>query len=211
MKIEQRMSPQRVELRAGENGRHILTGYAAVFHRDGDESTEYVLFDDPRERMTERVARGAFRRAIETRCDVIAAVDHDSSRLLGRIASGTLTLAEDEIGLRYDALLPDTQYARDLVTLAQRGDICASSFAFRAPSHGQKFAERRENGKSFITRTLTDLELFDVSPVVVPAYKGTSAAVRSEFEDSRREVLAALHAREAERVRVALRVHSLGN
>lgn len=210
MKIEKRMSPQRVELRAGDNGQRFLTGYAAVFHRDGDASTEYVLFDDLYERMTERVAPGAFRRAIDAKHDVIAAFDHDSSRLLGRVSSGTLTLTEDEIGLRYDVLLPDTQYSRDLVTLAERGDIRASSFAFRAPSHGQKFAEHRENGKAFITRTLTDLDLFDVSPVVVPAYKGTSTAVRSEFEDSRREVLAALQAREAERVRVALRVLSLG-
>ncbi len=51
--------------------------------------------------------------------------------LLGRTLSQTLRLAVDDTGLEYEVDLPDTQYARDLAALAERGDVQHSSFAFR--------------------------------------------------------------------------------
>lgn len=209
MKIEQRILSRPVELRAVDaNSAKSIAGHASVFW-NGSPDTEYVLWDDARERMTERIAPGAFDRALRENSDVVAVIDHEMARLLGRRAAGTLKLAVDAVGLRYDVTLPDTQYARDLVASVTRGDIAGSSFAFRA--RGQTFEERQEGTKTYVTRTVTDVDLFDVGPVAMPAYKATTTGIRSALEDSRREVLAALHAREAERVRVALRVMSLGN
>ena len=48
---------------------------------------------------------------------------HDPSRLLARTKSGTLRLEEDSKGLRFELDLPDTTEGRDLLALAERGDI----------------------------------------------------------------------------------------
>src|SRR4051794_26635392 len=42
-----------------------IEGYAAVFYDEKDEGTEYKLWDDPSFIAIERIARGAFGRAIK--------------------------------------------------------------------------------------------------------------------------------------------------
>ena len=39
-------------------------------------------------------------------------------------------ISEDETGLRFETLLPDTSYARDLAALVARGDVDEGSFGF---------------------------------------------------------------------------------
>jgi uncharacterized protein len=50
--------------------------------------------------------------------------------VLARTRSGTLRLAEDSKGLAFDLDVPNTSFGRDVLELAERGDIGGASFAF---------------------------------------------------------------------------------
>ena len=144
-----------------------LVGYAAVF---GPLSEDLGGF-------RERVAPGAFDRSLADDTDIRALVDHDTSKVIGRRSSGTLKLATDERGLRVEIDLPETTYANDLRALLQRGDVSQMSFAFLVEPNGEKWEGRDESGVRI--RTLTDVQLIEVSVVTIPAYPDTVAALRS--------------------------------
>ena len=120
MEQERRVVTVPMEARAGANDARTLTGYAALYNT---ETRIAGLF-------REVLEPGAFRAALARKDDVRALFNHDPNKVLGRASSGTLTLDEDETGLRYTVTLPDTQDGRDLWTLVQRGDVSQSSFAF---------------------------------------------------------------------------------
>jgi HK97 family phage prohead protease len=163
----------RIEVRQdGDN--KTITGYAAVFFRDGENGTEYNLFDE----YFERISRGAFDRALSEQHDVRALFNHNSDMLLGRSKSGTLRLSVDDFGLRYDITLADTQAGRDVATSIDRGDITGSSFAFIP----RKVSWIEEDER--VIREIGDVDLYDVGPVTYPAYEATSAAMRSADKQS---------------------------
>lgn len=164
--------PAKIETRA--DGAKVLSGYAAVFHRQGDPGTEYELWRG----CVERIAPGAFARAIKERHDVRGLANHEPSQLLGRLPAGTLRLVEDTVGLRYEIDLPDTQIARDVAVSIERGDLTGSSFAFRATV--VQWTEEAD----IEVRTLVDLDLYDVGPVTYPAYAATTAGLRSDGDDT---------------------------
>ena len=110
----------------------------------------------------EKFSRGAF----GDLSDVIATVEHDNARLIGRTPK-TLRIKDDEAGLRYEVDLPGTTVADDLVELIERGDIRGSSFEFRVKAGGDEW-EEDDDGR--VIRTITDAELFQVGPVTRPAY-----------------------------------------
>ena len=175
---ELRFTPnRRPKLETRADGKRILTGYAAVFYRADDPGTEYELYPG----LCERIAPGAFTRALQEKQDVVCRVDHEEP--IGRSTSGTLKLREDSVGLYYECELPDTQCGRDSATLIERGDITGSSFMFRA-----KITEWTDEGDCQI-RLVKDCDLFDVGPVVFPAYTSTSAGIRSSHEESVKAIL----------------------
>lgn len=147
----------------------VLAGYAALF---GVPSSPIYGEGPP---FVETIRRGAFTRAIAEAQDVRALWNHDASLVLGRSTSGTLVLAEDEKGLSFVVTPPDTQWARDLLTLVERGDVSQCSFSFSVREGGDSWAQR--DGR--YTRELTDVSLYDVGPVTYPAYPATSVGVRS--------------------------------
>jgi HK97 family phage prohead protease len=151
-----------LEARAEGEARKIV-GYAAVFNSDANIGDYFI----------ERIAPGAFAKAIG-RDDVRCLFNHSDNLVLGRSTSGTLRLAEDDRGLRYECDPPETNWARDLLELISRGDVNQSSFAFRATRE-----EWDETGALPI-RTLLELELYDVSPVTYPAYQDTEVGVRAQ-------------------------------
>jgi uncharacterized protein len=146
-----------------ENKQPRIIGYAAVFGQ------RTKLWDG----FYEEVAPGAFRNAIP-RDDVRALINHDPNLLLGRTKAGTLTLSEDDHGLRYEINPPDTSYSKDLQVSLKRKDINQSSFGFNIV----EYDERRDKETGDRTVTLKEVRLFDVSPVTFPAYPGTEAHVR---------------------------------
>lgn len=125
--------------------------------------------------FVETIKPGAFTRSLQSGDDILALADHDPKEVLGRTSSGTLTLREDAEGLHFDLALPDTQRGRDLLALAERGDLGGMSFGFRVPDGG----ERWDGSK----RELRDVDLAEVSVVQSwPAYSETSVAVRARHE-----------------------------
>jgi len=148
-----------------------ISGYAAVFFREGEPGTEYEM---GWANVVERIDRHAFDRAILERHDVRALYNHNENFILGRTSSGTLKLSVDDIGLRYDVDIPDTTWGRDVMESIRRGDLTGSSFSFFIRS--ELWEER--DGKPDLA-TIKDLDLFDVGPVTFPAYEGTSTGVRS--------------------------------
>jgi|FLYL01.1.fsa_nt_gi HK97 family phage prohead protease len=158
--LERRAYPC-AELRVAREGPLRLVGHAAVFDRLSDE-----LFG-----FRERVARGAFRDTLDR--DVRALWNHDPNHVLGRTRSGTLRLAEDDVGLAVEILLPPTRTAEDLAALVDRGDVSQMSFAFRT------LDEAWAVEGSTPVRTLVRVELWDVSPVTFPAYPDTDVALRN--------------------------------
>ena len=159
--IERRtFTVRNIETREADDGAMRLSGYAAVFN----DSSVPLPF-------SERIAPGAFRKTLSETPDVRLLINHEGLPL-ARTKNGTLELSEDEVGLRFDADLPDTTEARDLWTLIQRGDVDQMSFAFRVIR--QKWnADRTE-------RTLTEVSLADgdVSVVTYPAYPTTTVEAR---------------------------------
>jgi HK97 family phage prohead protease len=165
-KIERRTyTVQDVETRQSEDGKMRLSGYAAKFN-----SASVPL------PFIEKIAPGAFRKTLSETPDVRLLINHEGLPL-ARTKNGTLRLEEDMIGLRFDAELPDTQEARDLWTLVQRGDVDQMSFAFRVIR--QKWSQDRQE------RTLTEVSLADgdVSVVTYPAYAATSVEARQKLDD----------------------------
>jgi uncharacterized protein len=154
----------KVEIRTEGNPPKII-GHAAMFNQLSENLGGF----------REQIKPGAFAAAITTD-DVRALFNHNPDYVLGRSKSGTLTMQEDAQGLAIEIIPPDTQVARDLLVSMERGDINQMSFGFRVKAGGQEWGEDA-NGN--IIRTLTDLQLFDVSPVTFPAYPQTDAAVRS--------------------------------
>jgi HK97 family phage prohead protease len=82
-----------------------IFGHAAVFNRETTIDMGVFAF---REKYT-----GSFRRALR-QDDIRALFNHDPSVVLGRNRNNTLLLAEDSIGLRYEASPPKTQAAEDV-------------------------------------------------------------------------------------------------
>jgi HK97 family phage prohead protease len=138
-----------------------------------------ALFDSLSEDLggfRERIAPGAFAEAI-TKDDVRALFNHDPNFIIGRNRSGTLKLAEDTRGLAIEITPPDNQTIRDLVVAPiERGDVSQMSFGFTVRPGGQDWAKDDE-GRT--VRTLKRVRLFDVSPVVFPAYTATDVAMRA--------------------------------
>lgn len=190
--METRHCPQEVKVDVRQvDGTQLkqIIGYAAVYYRAGDPSTEFHMFGD----LVERIMPGAFDGMV-AEDDVRALVNHDRNRLLGRTTAGTLRLYADDVGLRYEIDVPDTQAGRDAVVSVQRRDMTGSSFAFVTKGGKRGKVLWREEGDTDI-REIHNLEGFDVGPVTYPAYQGTSSEardlVRSELEGVRQERLLA--------------------
>lgn len=152
------------ELRAAPDGPGKLGGYAAVFNRLSQNLGGFV----------ERVDPGAFTKSLADDLPVMARYNHDGNWLLGTTESHTLRLSVDGTGLPYEIDLPDTQAGRDVATLASRGDLRFSSFAFETIED-----EWSVTDQGFPLRTLLAVRLIDVAPVNNPAYRDTTTGLRS--------------------------------
>lgn len=136
-----------------------LEGYAATFGSEANLGS-----------FVETIEPGAFRGSLSG--DVLALLDHDTGKVLGRTRSGTLRLFEDTRGLGFSLDLPDTQAGRDVTALAERGDLGGMSFGFNVPKGGEHWTGNR--------RSLRTVGLREISAVSAwPAYPDTSIALRA--------------------------------
>jgi len=170
LKPQVRYSATDFDIRSTDGGGNTLIGHAAVFN------AEAVIAGMFREQIAPR----AFRKSIKEN-DVRALFNHDPAMVLGRNKAGTLRLKEDEVGLAYEVDLPDTQAARDLWTLIDRGDITQSSFAFETVKELRAEPDA-DAGELLPLFTVKEARLWDVSPVTYPAYEQTDVSARSAAE-----------------------------
>jgi len=153
-----------------------LDGYAAVF----DQWTD---IDDHLGTYRERIAPGAFKRTLGMRMPILQ-FDHGSHPLIGSIPLGRITsITEDGHGLRVKARLSDNWLVQPVRDAIRDGGITGMSFRFRIVD--EEWTRSRTDMVE--ERTVREVELFEVGPVVWPAYEATSVGVRS------REALTALH------------------
>lgn len=159
-------TPPAIERRAFADVRHSgrrLEGYAATFGVEARIGS-----------FTESIAPGAFAASLSG--DIVALLDHAPGALLGRTRSKTLRLSEDSKGLSFSLDLPDTQAGRDVLALAERGDLGGMSFGFNVPRGGDQWQGER--------RTLRRVQLHEISVVSAwPAYPDTELALRTRGDD----------------------------
>lgn len=148
-----------------DTGDLFVEGYFAVFNSD------YVVWQG----ATESIAPGAFEESVTG--DVRALYNHDDNLILGRTSAGTLELKEDSHGLwgrikmnRHDS---DAMNAYERI---KRGDITGCSFGFNIE---QEETEYREDGSVHWTIKKVN-PLYEVSPVVFPAYEATNVSARGK-------------------------------
>ena len=159
------------ELRAedGESAVPVIRGYAAVF----DAETE--LWPGTRE----VIRRGAFSKTL-AEGDQVALWNHDTNKPLARRTAGTLKLAEDDRGLRYEfEINVANSWERDAFEAVKKRSVIGSSFAFEPV---RESVQRNEKGR-MVMRELLEVKLFEVSPVTFPAYKATEAQARALFSE----------------------------
>lgn len=154
-----------------EGGPSTLMGLAAPYY-DGTPGTEYQLAP----MVVERYMPGAFADALAGKGDVMALLNHDDSRILGRQKAGTLRLRDTPQGLAYEIDLGKSTTARDTTDHVTRGEITGSSCSWNVVE--EKFV--RSDGAGPTVRELHKLKLYDVSPVTFPAYQGTNVSARSQ-------------------------------
>lgn len=145
-----------------EDGNLYIEGYFAVYN------SRYNLWDG----AYETIAPGAFEG--ETRKDVRALCNHDSTLVLGRTTAGTLTLRTDEVGLWGSIIINQAdQDAMNLYERVKRGDVTQCSFGFDIVDQDVEY----QDGETTVW-IIKRVRLYEVSVVTFPAYEDTGVSVR---------------------------------
>ncbi|MCY1635068.1 HK97 family phage prohead protease [Marinifilum sp. D737] len=176
---ETRNFNQEISYRQAESGEHFIEGYGAVFNQ-----RSRIIVENGK-KFYEVIRPYAFDKILATNPNVIACVDHDKNKMLGRTRSGTLALVKDGKGLKYMINIPNTALGNDIVEQIKRGDYFESSFAFGTFKADVKWG-RAEDGIAI--RYVENISaLMDVSIVRNGAYANTDIALRqlAEFEGSK--------------------------
>jgi HK97 family phage prohead protease len=156
-KLETRTNQTSFEIRELEGSDGMtFEGYASVFNSESEDLGGF----------REVVAPGAFKRSLRSRNDIKLLWNHDTGAVLGSTRAGTVTLVEDERGLKVRAQLPNTTLGRDTAELIRRGDVDSMSFGFSVIKDTWD-----ETGTN---RTLNAVRLHECSVVAFPAYGGTA-------------------------------------
>jgi HK97 family phage prohead protease len=143
-----------------------LEGYAAVFDTPTRIDSWEGLFD-------ERIARGAFSKSLSERKPVMQ-FDHGHDIATGSVPIAAIeAVREDDHGLFVSARMFDNPRVEPIRQAIAGGAIDGMSFRFRVTR------ESWDETRDVPMRTIKELSLFELGPVVVPAYEATSVGVRS--------------------------------
>lgn len=166
-----------------------LEGYAAVFNQS-------TAIRDWEGEYEETIAPGAFKRTINSDRLPILQFDHGTHPMIGSIPLGAVRhLAEDEHGLFVRARLSDNWLVQPVREAILDGGITGMSFQFSVT--------RDEWSRDRAQRTVKEVKLYELGPVVWPAYQQTTVGVRSDItrllsdETFRSELLRGIYTAEA--------------
>lgn len=184
------------EFRASENaptdGR-TLEGYGAVFN---SPTLIESFFGD----FEEEISRGAFRKTLRERKPVLQ-FDHGRDARTGSLPIGSIQeLREDDHGLFVNARLFENDLVEPIRQAIEAQAIDGMSFRFRImrdewrdstgseiDSDSDAFFDILFDGvdheRGPLLRTIREVELFELGPVVFPAYDTTSVGVRSMLNE----------------------------
>lgn len=143
----------------------VIEGYGALFNSESQDLGGF----------REKIAPGAFARSIKNNANIMSLFNHDPSMVLGRTGNGTLTLREDKTGLHMEVKPPNTAAARDVIEVIRRGDVTGQSFQFITVRDSWEGL----SGDEDTIRTLEEVRLLEVGPVVFPAYTDTKVSARA--------------------------------
>ena len=154
-----------------------IEGYAAVFNSES-EDMGFIEIIHP-QAITQDTINNS---------DIFALFNHSDDRPLARSKNGEggLSLEIDEKGLKYTFEAPNTTVGNDLLELVANGVINKSSFAFTVPQGGDDWEVKDDK----LVRHIYKIDkLYDVSPVLVPAYQETSCTtLDNEYEKMLEEI-----------------------
>lgn len=158
----------KVELRA--DGVVHISGYVNV---TGRESRPVMTKHG---KIPEMIEPGSFQRAIDANeTGISVLLDHDPSRRLAGTADHTLTLYEDNIGLRAETEIADPE----VIEAAKNKKIRGWSFNMR-----NIIDEVEERADKLPLRHVKSFDMDEISLVVkkIPVYSATSVEVRANEE-----------------------------
>jgi HK97 family phage prohead protease len=178
-------------IRAGTEASDGLTldGYGAVFGSPTRIDSWEGMFD-------EEIARGAFKKSLAERTPVLQ-FDHGRHPMVGSIPLGSFeTLSEDSGGLHVVARLHDNWLVQPVRDAIKSKAIPGMSFRFSVvkdewrTAAGELLTDSAEISRllwsatedapsTILKRTLKEVRLYEVGPVVFPAYTDTTVGVRS--------------------------------
>jgi uncharacterized protein len=156
------------ELRAADS-EFAISGMAVVYNvRSAPISGQFI----------EVVAPGAFTETLRTD-DQVCCFNHDPNQILGRRSAGTLKLEDTSAGLKFCCQLDHSNPTHQSVYASmKRGDVDGCSFFFQCTTDGDVW---KQDGPT-VLRTVLRAKLFELGPVVFPAYPvGTSVNARTEM------------------------------
>ncbi len=147
---------------------HILTGRPIVY----DTPTTINDFSGS---YKEVIKRGALNGSDLT--DVRLIYNHDNSRVPLARTPKTMLLSLDNLGMTFEATLPETASANEVYEAVKRGDLDGMSFAFTVPEGGDSYDAATN------TRTINKIaKVYECSIVPYAAYPTTSVEARSARE-----------------------------
>jgi HK97 family phage prohead protease len=165
-------------------------GYGAVFNIPTRIDSWEGMFD-------EQIAPGAFKKSIREKTPRFQ-FDHGHHPLIGSIPIGRITdIHEDTSGLYVEARLSDNWLVEPIRDAIAEGSVDGMSFRFSVvreewrdkdgklvkPDEVLDILWQDIDGRGPLMRTLKELKVAEVGPVVWPAYESTSASVRSKVID----------------------------
>ena len=159
---------RQIEFRAAASEDGLtLEGYGAVFNAE-------TVIEDYSGAFREQIAPGSFKRSLGQRSPILQ-FDHGHHPLIGSLPIGVIrSIREDAHGLKVKARLSDNWLVQPVRDAIRDGAITGMSFRFRVLGEAWD-----TSGEGLPLRTITDVELYEVGPVVFPAYAQTTVGVRS--------------------------------
>ena len=162
--IEIRTLPgQDVQLRKAFDGKNYIEGYGIVFNKWSQDLGGFI------ERIAPEAIKGqSWEGTIGTR-------NHNNDVILGKVPK-TMEIKSDTHGVFYSIETPDNTAGRDTLVSIGRGDISGSSFTFTIPEDGETWEKPDKRGEPY-RRTITRMKVYEMGPVVSPAYLQTDTSV----------------------------------
>lgn len=154
-----------VEVRADEQGgSRKVFGYPIVFGKPSNDIG-----------FIEYIDKGALKDVDLSGVYLVYA--HDQNQPLARSDAGTLKLKVDDTGLYFEATLPNTTLANDVLENIRVGNIKGMSFMFTAAEDTWEFSN--DPGQPDIRHVTRIDQVFEITITPLPAYDDTSIAIAS--------------------------------